>query len=181
MTFSSELDLPIPQFMQIAKSANSAIRLGVDIGGGIGTFAAVMKELYNVTVLTTTMNVNAPYNEAVALRGLVPLHIPLQQKLPVFDGVVDLVRCGRAVNRWIPLVVMEFMLYDVDRVLRGGGYLWLDRFFSRKADLANVYGPMIGKLGYKKVKWAVASKTDSGGLKNDEVYLSALLQKPASR
>ncbi|GLU13932.1 hypothetical protein SLE2022_305350 [Rubroshorea leprosula] len=181
VTFSSELDLPIPQFMQIAKSANSVIRLGIDIGGGTGTFAAVMKELYNVTVLTTTMNINAPYNEAVALRGLVPLHVPLQQRLPVFDGVLDLVRCGRAVNRWIPLVVMEFILYDIDRVLRGGGYLWLDRFFSRRVDLEKVYGPMIGKLGYKKVKWAVANKTDSGGLKHEEVYLTALLQKPTSK
>ncbi|GKU92494.1 hypothetical protein SLEP1_g6208 [Rubroshorea leprosula] len=181
VTFSSELDLPIPQFMQIAKLANSVIRIGIDIGGGTGTFAAVMKELYNVTVLTTTMNINAPYNEAVALRGLVPLHVPLQQRLPVFDGVVDLVRCGRAVNRWIPLVVMEFMLYDVDRVLRGGGYLWLDRFFSRREDLEKVFGPMIGKLGYKKVKWSVANKTDSSGLKHEEVYLTALLQKPASK
>nr|QTZ19631.1 S-adenosyl-L-methionine-dependent methyltransferases superfamily isoform 1 [Bixa orellana]QTZ19632.1 S-adenosyl-L-methionine-dependent methyltransferases superfamily isoform 1 [Bixa orellana] len=181
VTYSSELDLPIPQFMQLANSANSVIRLGIDIGGGTGTFAAVMKEDHNVTVVTTTMNINAPYNEAVALRGLVPLHVPLQQRLPAFDGAVDLVRCGRAVNRWIPAAVLEFMLYDVDRVLRGGGYFWVDRFFSKRVDLEKVYGPLIGKLGYKKVKWAVANKTDSSGLKNGEVYLTALLQKPVSK
>lgn len=127
------------------------------------------------------MNINAPYNEAVAIRGLIPLHAPLQQKLPVFDGVLDLVRCGRAFNRWIPLVVMEFMLFDADRVLRRGGYLWLDRFFSRRVDLEKVYTPMIQKLGYKTVKWAVVDKIDSGGLKHDEVYLTALLQKPTSK
>lgn len=180
MSYKSELDLPIPQLLQIARAAKSVIRLGLDIGGGTGTFAARMK-MHNVTVVTTTMNVAAPYNEAVALRGLVPLHVPLQQRLPVFDGVVDVVRCGRAVNRWIPLTMMEFLLYDIDRVLRSGGYLWVDQFFSRGVDLETVYGPLIGKLGYKRVKWATANKTDIAGLKNGEVYLTALLQKPVSR
>ncbi|CAF1928766.1 unnamed protein product [Brassica napus] len=176
-SYKSELDLPISQLLQIAKTANSVLRLGIDVGGGTGSFAAAMKAR-NVTVLTTTMNFNAPYSEAVALRGLVPLHVPLQQRLPVFDGVVDLVRCGRAVNRWIPVTVMEFFLFDLDRVLIGGGYLWLDRFFSKKVDLENVYAPMIGKLGYKKVKWVVANKVDS---KHGEVFLTALLQKPVAR
>ncbi|KAF3449895.1 hypothetical protein FNV43_RR05974 [Rhamnella rubrinervis] len=180
MTYRSELDLPIPQLLQIAKAANSVVRLGLDVGGGTGTFAARMK-LYNITVVTTTMNLGAPYNEAAALRGLVPLHVPLQQRLPVFDGVLDLVRCGHAVNRWIPLTVLEFLLYDMDRVLRGGGYLWLDHFFSKGVDLEKVFAPLIGKLGYRKVKWATASKTDSSGLKNGEVYLTALLQKPVSK
>lgn len=175
--YKSELDLPVTQLLQIAKSANSVLRLGIDVGGGTGSFAAAMKA-QNVTVLTTTMNFNAPYSEAVAMRGLVPLHVPLQQRLPVFDGVVDLVRCGRAVNRWIPVTVMEFLFFDLDRILRGGGYLWLDRFFSKNVDLENVYAPMIGKLGYKKVKWAVASKIDS---KHGEVFLTALLQKPVAR
>nr|GMD09200.1 putative S-adenosyl-L-methionine-dependent methyltransferase [Ipomoea batatas] len=176
----SDLDLPIPQLLQIAKSAKSVIRLGLDIGGGTGTFAAQMK-LQNMTVVTTTMNLGAPYNEAVALRGLVPLHVPLQQRLPVFDGVMDLVRCGHAVNRWIPATMMEFLFFDVDRVLRGGGYFWLDHFFSKKVDLEKVFQPLIWKLGYKKVKWAVADKTDTAGVKNQEVYLTALLQKPVSR
>lgn len=180
MGYKSELDLPIPQLFQIAKAANSVLRLGLDVGGGTGTFAARMK-LFNVTVLTTTLNVAAPYSEAVALRGLVPLHAPLQQRFPVFDGALDIVRCGRAVNRWIPVATLEFLLFDVDRVLRGGGYLWLDHFFSKGVDFEKVYAPLIGKLGYRKVKWATASKTDGAGLKNGEVYLTALLQKPVSK
>ncbi|CDP17332.1 unnamed protein product [Coffea canephora] len=180
LEYKSDLDLPISQLLQVSKSAKSVIRLALDIGGGTGTFAAQMR-LQNVTVITTTMNLGAPYNEAVALRGLVPLHVPLQQRLPVFDGVVDLVRCGHAVNRWIPVTAMEFLFFDVDRVLRGGGYFWLDHFFSKKVDLEKVFMPLIGKLVYKKVKWAVANKTDSSGLKNGEVYLTALLQKPVSR
>ncbi|PKI69111.1 hypothetical protein CRG98_010580, partial [Punica granatum] len=179
-SYSSELDLPVPQLLQIAKSSGSPLRLGIDIGGGTGSFAAAMKS-HNVTVLTTTMNLGAPYSEAAALRGLIPLHAPLQQRLPVFDGVADLVRCSRAVNRWIPDTVLEFLLFDVDRVLRGGGYLWLDHFFSKGPDLEKKYKPLIGKLGYKKVKWAVANKTDSSGIKNGEVFLTALLQKPVSK
>lgn len=180
LSYKTDLDLPISQLTEIAKKSKSVLRLALDIGGGTGTFAAQMKQ-ENVTVLTTTMSLSAPYNEAAALRGLVPLHAPLQQRLPVFDGVLDLVRCGHAVNRWIPVAAMEFLLYDVDRVLRGGGYLWVDHFFSKEVDLDKIYGPLIGKLGYKKVKWAVGKKMDSSGVKNGEVYLTALLQKPVSR
>ncbi|XP_042509318.1 probable methyltransferase At1g29790 [Macadamia integrifolia] len=180
LTMKSELDLTIPQLLNIAKSSASVLRLAFDIGAGTGTFAARMK-LHNITVLSTTMNLGAPYSEVTALRGLVPLHVPLQQRLPIFDGVVDLVRCGHAVNRWIPITAMEFLFYDVDRVLRPGGYFWLDHFFSKAIDLERVYAPLIGKLGYKTVKWATGNKTDSSGIKNGEVYLTALLQKPTTK
>ncbi|XLU83007.1 hypothetical protein S245_006427, partial [Arachis hypogaea] len=76
-TYKTDLDLPISQLFQIAKSVKSVIRLGLDVGGGTGSFAATMK-LRNVTIVTTTMSVGAPYSEAMALRGLVPLHVPLQ-------------------------------------------------------------------------------------------------------
>ena len=68
-------------------------------------------------------------------RGLIPLHQPLQQRFPVQDLSLDLVRCGRAVNRWIPIPALEFLMYDVDRVLRGGGFLWIDHFLCQKSDL----------------------------------------------
>ncbi|KAL8152260.1 hypothetical protein V2J09_010020 [Rumex salicifolius] len=177
VTYKSDLDLTVSQLIGIAKSANSPIRLGIDVGGGTGTFAARMKER-NVTVVTTTMDLGAPYSEAAALRGLVPLHAPLQQRLPVFNGAVDLIRCGRAVNRWIPFPALEFLLFDLDRVLRGGGFLWIDHFFSKGEDSEKIYKPLIGKLGYKIVKWATGTKTDS---KKGEVFLTALLQKPKSR
>ncbi|KAI3800627.1 hypothetical protein L1987_28720 [Smallanthus sonchifolius] len=102
----------------------------------------------------------------------------LRPWLPVFDGILDLVRCGRAVNRWIPVQAMEYLFCDMDRVLRSGGLFWVDRFFSKGVDLDEIYRPLIEKLGYKKVKWAVGN---SSGVKNREVYLTALLQKPVSR
>ncbi|WVY89647.1 hypothetical protein V8G54_035161, partial [Vigna mungo] len=121
-SYKSDLDLPTHQLFQIAKAVKLVIWLGLDVGSDIGSFASTMK-LQHVTVVTTTMNVAGPNNEAVALRGLVSLHVPHQQQLPLFDGVVDLVRCGRAVNRWISVTVLEFLLFDADRVMRGGGYL----------------------------------------------------------
>ena len=130
----------------------------------------------------TTMNLGAPYSEAAAARGVVPLHAPLQQRFPVGDGTMDLVRAGHAVNRWIPEVALEFLWYDADRVLRPGGLLWVDHFCCRRSDLEGVYAAMLRRLGYKTIKWAVADKNVAGGGNSgkDEVYLTALLQKPFS-
>ncbi|KAG6477910.1 probable methyltransferase At1g29790 [Zingiber officinale] len=175
----SVLDLPLTQLLNLARSAGAApIRLGLDVGGGTGTLAAQLRRLANATLLTITLDLGAPYSEAAAIRGLVPLHAPLQQRFPVQDGVLDLVRTGHAVNRWIPVPALEFLLYDADRVLRAGGLLWVDHFFCRAGDLEAVYAPIIARFGYRRIKWAVANKTDGGGLKNGEVYLTALLQKP---
>ncbi|KAF5205586.1 S-adenosyl-l-methionine-dependent methyltransferases superfamily protein, partial [Thalictrum thalictroides] len=46
---------------------SGGIRIGLDIGGGSGTFAARMAEK-NVTVVTPTLNVDAPFNEFIAAR-----------------------------------------------------------------------------------------------------------------
>ncbi|XP_073111607.1 LOW QUALITY PROTEIN: probable methyltransferase At1g29790 [Elaeis guineensis] len=178
LSAKSSLDLPLPQLLSLARSAGAApIRLALDVGGGTGTLAAHLRLLANATVLTTTMNLGAPYSEAAALRGVVPLHAPLQQRFPVQDGVLDLVRTGHAVNRWIPAPALEFLLYDAERVLRAGGFLWVDHFFCKGSDLDAVYAPMIGRLGYKIIKWAVGNKTDAR-LRYGGVYLTTLLQKP---
>ncbi|XP_062205942.1 probable methyltransferase At1g29790 [Phragmites australis] len=169
------LDLTAPQLLRLASLSRAGpIRLGLDIGGGTGTLAARLKKLVNATVLTTTMNLGAPYSEAAAARGVVPLHAPLQQRFPVGDGTMDVVRAGHAVNRWIPEAALEFLWYDADRVLRPGGLLWVDHFWCRRADLEGVYAAMLRRLGYKTIKWAVGDRT----VGKDEVYLTALLQKP---
>ncbi|XLT14330.1 hypothetical protein HN51_060020, partial [Arachis hypogaea] len=189
-TYKTDLHLLISQLFQIAKSTKSVIRLGLDVGGGTGSFTATMK-LRNMTVVTTTMSVGAPYSEAEALRGLMPLHMPLQQQLSVFDGVVDLSTgeigfdplcidslVGESFNDY-PLDLS--LLHRASKVLRSGGYLWIDRLFSKGVDLEKLYAPLIGKLGYKKVKWSTGNKTDASGMKNVEIFLTALLQKPTSR
>ncbi|XP_078431563.1 S-adenosyl-L-methionine-dependent methyltransferases superfamily protein [Wolffia australiana] len=174
----SNLDLTVPELLAMAGKMGSPIRVGIDLGGGSGTFAARMKVAAGAVVVTTTLDLGAPFSAAVAARGLVPLHTPLQQRIPVHDGALDLVRCGRAVNRWIPVPVLEFLIFDVDRVLRSGGFLWIDHFFAKSADFDREFAPIFKKLGYRTLKWSVGNKTDSSGVRNGDLYLTALMQKP---
>jgi hypothetical protein len=175
----SKLDLSISQLLRLAQVSGAApINLALDVAGGSASLAAALRRASNTTVLTTTLNLGHPFSQAAASRGFIPLHSPLQARFPVQDGVLDLVRTGHAVNRWIPVPVLEFMVYDVDRVLRPGGLLWIDHFFCKGVDMDSVYKPIVTRLGYRTIKWAVEDKTDAGGVKNREVYLTALLQKP---
>ncbi|XP_028803448.1 uncharacterized protein LOC114758564 [Neltuma alba] len=146
------------------------IRIGLDFGIGTGTFAARMRE-HNVTIVTTALNLGAPFSEMIALRGLVPLYVTLNQRLPLFDNTMDLIHTGGFLDGWIDLLLLDFILYDWDRILRPGGLLWIDRFFCNKKDLDD-YVYMFLQLRYKKHKWAISPKS------KDEVYLSALLEKP---
>lgn len=146
------------------------LRIGLDFGIGTGTFAARMRE-NNVTIITTALNLGAPFNEMIALRGLIPLYVTLNQRLPFFDNTMDMIHTEEFLGGWIDLSLLEFMLFDWDRILRPGGMLWIDRFFCHNEDFKHfVY--MFLQLRYKKHKWAVFPKT------GDEVYLSALLEKP---
>ncbi|CAI9756740.1 unnamed protein product [Fraxinus pennsylvanica] len=58
---------------------SGGIQVGFDIGGGSGTFAARMTER-NVTMVTATLNVDAPFNEFIAARGLFPLYLSLDHR-----------------------------------------------------------------------------------------------------
>ncbi|OMO72867.1 hypothetical protein COLO4_27426 [Corchorus olitorius] len=66
------------------------IRIGLDYGVGIGTFAARMRE-QNVTIVSTALNLGAPFNGIIALRGLIPLYATLNQHLPFFNNTMDLI------------------------------------------------------------------------------------------
>ncbi|KAE8711523.1 zinc finger protein JACKDAW-like [Hibiscus syriacus] len=146
------------------------IRIGLDYGVGTGTFAARMREL-NVTIVSTALNLGAPFNEMIALRGLIPLYATLNQRLPFFDNTMDLIHTNGFLDGWIDFLLMDFILFDWDRVLRPGGLLWIDRFFCNKKDLDD-YIYMFLQFRYKKHKWVVAPKS------HDQVYLSAVLEKP---
>jgi hypothetical protein len=146
------------------------IRIGLDFGVGTGTFAARMKE-QNVTVVSTALNLGAPFSEMIALRGLVPLYVTLNQRLPFFDNTMDLIHTTGFMDGWIDLMLIDFILFDWDRILRPGGLLWIDRFFCNRKDLDD-YMYMFLQFRYKKHRWAISPKS------KDEVYLSALLEKP---
>ncbi|CAA0823224.1 Unknown protein [Striga hermonthica] len=146
------------------------IRIGLDFGVGTGTFAARMRER-NVTIVSTALNLGAPFSETIALRGLVPLYVTLNQRLPFFDNTMDIIHTTGFLDGWIDLQLLDFILFDWDRVLRPGGLLWIDRFFCKRKDLDD-YMYMFLQFRYRKHKWAIGPKS------KDEVYLSALLEKP---
>lgn len=146
------------------------IRIGLDFGISTGSFAARMRE-QNVTIVTTALNLGAPFNEFIALRGLIPLYVTLNQRLPLFDNTMDLIHTTGFMDGWLDMLLLDFILFDWDRVLRPGGLLWIDRFFCDRKDLDD-YMYMFLQFRYKKHKWTIAPKS------KNEVYLSALLEKP---
>ncbi|KAL6216231.1 hypothetical protein ACLB2K_009457 [Fragaria x ananassa] len=151
------------------------MRVGFDIGGGSGTFAARMAER-NVTVITNTLNIDAPYSEFIAARGLFPLFLSLDHRFPFYDNVFDLVHAASGLDVGGKPEKFEFLMFDIDRILRPGGLFWLDNFHcaneERKKDLTR----LIERFGYKKLKWVVGVDTASGS-----IYLSAVLQKPVRK
>eukprot|EP01018_Ginkgo_biloba_P018306 Gb_24106 [translate_table: standard] len=164
---SSRADFLIAEVLSIKPGE---IRIGLDFSVGIGTFAARMRE-HNVTIVSATINLGAPFNEMIALRGLVPLYISINQRLPFFDNTLDLIHTGGFLDGWIDLQLLDFIIFDWDRVLRPGGFLWVDRFFCTRRDLDD-YLYIFLQLKYKKHKWVVTPKNDK------EVHFSALLEKP---
>lgn len=170
----TELDFSIDEAIGFK---NGTIRIGLDIGGGTASFAVRMRER-KITIVTTSMNLNGPFNNFIALRGVVPLYITLAQRLPFFDNTLDIVHSMHVLSHWIPLETLEFLLFDIDRVLRPGGIFWLDHFFCGQTQLKEIYVPMINNLGYITHKWVTHPKVDRD---RPEIYLSAVLEKPMRR
>ncbi|XP_073024018.1 probable methyltransferase At1g29790 [Primulina eburnea] len=154
---------------------NGGIRIGFDIGGGSGTFGARMAEK-NVTMVTATLNVDAPFNEFIASRGLFPLYLSLDNRFPFYDNVFDLVHAANGLNIGGKPEKLEFLMFDIDRVLRAGGLFWLDNFYCSIDDKKRDLTRLIERFGYKKLKWIVGEKVNGPG--KSEVYLSAVLKKP---
>jgi hypothetical protein len=74
---------------------------------------------------------------------------------------------------------LEFLMFDIDRILRAGGLFWLDNFYCADDEKKTALTRLIERFGYKKLKWVVGEKIDTAGSGKSEVYLSAVLQKPA--
>lgn len=124
-------------------------------------------------------------NELVAARGLFPIQITPSQNFPFYDGIFDLVHISSALDEGgAPAMGMvhrpeglEFLMFDIDRIIRTHGLLWIDNYHcssdERRQDLTRI----IERFRYKKLKWLVGEKeVNSGG--QMQVYLSAILQKP---
>ncbi|GJP45750.1 hypothetical protein CLOM_g5095 [Closterium sp. NIES-68] len=172
--------LTIKDVISIKKGS---LRLGLDAGRGTGSFAAHMAR-YNVTVMTMAMNIETrsgvhtglPYMETIALRGLVPLHIPHTARLPFFDNTLDLVHCVNSV-KYLPLGEFEDLLYEWDRVLRVGGVLWFELFYAPEDEM-KIYIQIVDLLQYNKLYWNITSKPEKDPKAVQRVYLNCLLEKP---
>ena len=149
------------------------IRIGLDFSPTTGTFAAMMREK-NVTIASATLNLGAPFNEVIALRGLLPLYLSIGSRLPFFDNTLDIIHSTLFLDGWIGVELLQFMLFDWDRVIRPKGILWVDRFFCKKEEM-KMYLEEFSKLGYRKLMWRVLPKTDK---LVDELFFSAVLEKP---
>uniref|UniRef100_A0A2P2MYH9 Uncharacterized protein LOC103321276 n=1 Tax=Rhizophora mucronata TaxID=61149 RepID=A0A2P2MYH9_RHIMU len=157
--------------------ASGGIRIGFDIGGGSGTFAARMAER-NVTVITNTLNIDAPFSEFIAARGLFPLYLSLDHRFPFYDNVFDLIHASSGLDAGAKAEKLEFLMFDIDRILRAGGLFWLDNFYCASEEKKGALTRLIERFGYKKLKWVVGEEVDATGSGKSEVYLSAVLQKP---
>lgn len=156
---------------------SGGIRIGLDVGGGSGSFAAVMAER-NVTVVTSTLNVDAPFSEFIAARGLFPLFLSLDHRFPFYDNAFDLVRASSGLDGGGREEKLEFLMFDIDRVLRTGGLFWLDNFYCVDEEKKRALTRLIERFGYKKLKWVVGEKADILGSGKSQVVLSAVLDKP---
>ncbi|XP_058097693.1 probable methyltransferase At1g29790 [Magnolia sinica] len=153
------------------------IRIGFDLGGGSGTFAARMAER-NVTVVTRALNENAPFNEFIAARGLFPIFVTFDQRFPFYNGIFDLVHTSNGLGDMARPEKLEFLMFDVDRILRAGGLFWLDNFHCVDEERKKTVTRLIERFGYKKLRWVVGEKVDGSGTGKPQVYMSAVLQKP---
>ncbi|KAF0900820.1 hypothetical protein E2562_035317 [Oryza meyeriana var. granulata] len=71
----------------LAARPNGTVRIGLDIGGVSGTFAARMHER-GVTVVTASTNSGGP-SSLIASGGLMPVHVSPAHRLPFFNGTLD--------------------------------------------------------------------------------------------
>ncbi|KAF2310148.1 hypothetical protein GH714_006750 [Hevea brasiliensis] len=107
------------------------ICIGLDISGRTGTFAARMKER-NVTLITSSMNLDGPLNSFYCIERIDPN----------------------------PHAMLEFTLYDIYRVLRRGVLFRLDHFFPPGSQLNQTYISMLDRVGFKKLRWNAGMKLD---------------------
>ncbi|KAH9313640.1 hypothetical protein KI387_022267 [Taxus chinensis] len=119
---------------QVLELKKGTIRIGVDIGGGTATFTVRMHE-HNMTIVSSSMNLDRPFNNFIASRGMIPMFLTISQCLPFFNNTLDLIHSMHVLSNWIPTTLLNFVLYDIDRVLLLGGIFWLDHFFYIKSQL----------------------------------------------
>ncbi|KAK1580830.1 hypothetical protein Q3G72_000450 [Acer saccharum] len=129
----------------------------------------------NVTIVTTSMNLDGPFNSFIASPGLISMHVSVSQRLPFFENTLDIVHSMHVLSNWILDAMLEFTLYDIYRVLRPGGFSGLIISSIWSVQLNETYVPMMDRVGFKKLRWNAGMKLDRG-IKKNKWYFSALLE-----
>ncbi|KAJ6826333.1 uncharacterized protein M6B38_372965 [Iris pallida] len=161
-TSDSKNDFSVDDVLSL--SPPGAVRIGFDVDAPNADFAAAMA-VHNVTVVTSS-------GGWIHRDGLLTLNITPRRRFPFYDNVFDLVRMVKGLDGGD---AMEFFMFDIDRVLRPGGLLWLDSYYCVDGETKTTVTRLVDKFGYKKLKWVVGEKA---GLGKGRVYLSAVLRKP---
>ncbi|CAI5505003.1 unnamed protein product [Closterium sp. Naga37s-1] len=172
--------IPMAQVWQLKPPGS--LRIGLDVGGGSGSFAAHMAR-YNVTILTTSMNKEfiegveggLPYMETIALRGLVPLHVPTKARQPFFDNTLDIIHSAQSV-RYFSVSELEELMFEWHRILRPGGIIWFELLTAPTSKMKQ-YTVVINMFKYKQLYWDLAPVDDSKKSKT-HVYLNCVMEKP---
>ncbi|CAI5479759.1 unnamed protein product [Closterium sp. Yama58-4] len=175
-----------PTMQDVMQLKNGSLRLGLDVGGGTGSFAAHMAR-HGVTVMTTAMNYETvsgrhaglPYFEAIAMRGLIPLFLPHKARLPFYDNTLDVIHSVNSV-KYMPLVEFEELVFEWDRVLRPGGLMWFEMFYAPVDDMV-LYVAVLQQLRYRRLHWTLMPKPDRGEIEAHQLYLNCVIEKPARR
>ena len=154
-----------------------SIRVVLDVGGGTASFAAQMAA-YDVLVMTSGINIEAPFLETIAQRGLIGLHMSHLQRLPLFDGTMDMIHSMHSVQYLKP-DLFKSLIFDWDRCLRPGGLLWLEYLYL-PAEKMGAYEDILEMMGYEKLEWFMETYFDKPRSK-DMKRLSVLLEKPLNR
>lgn len=160
-----------------------SLRIGLDAGGGTGSFAAKMAA-YNVTIVTTAMNTETvggfvgglPYMETIAARGLIALHVPHKARQPFFDNSLDIIHAINSI-KYFPIPEFEELMFEWDRILRPGGIMWFELFYATVEEMP-MYVAVLELLGYKRLFWNMTPKTDQPEKDGEHIYLNCVLEKP---
>ncbi|KAL3729234.1 hypothetical protein ACJRO7_026351 [Eucalyptus globulus] len=134
----------------------------------------------NVTVVTTTMNLDGPVQQ---LHRVPRAHLDAHERVP--EAALLREHAGhRALDaRAEQLDPGHDAGVRAVRYLPGaeaGRAVLLDRFFCEGPQLKGTYVRMMERIGFKKLRWNARRKVDRGPEKpqKNQWYFSALLEKP---
>ncbi|GJP41139.1 hypothetical protein CLOM_g823 [Closterium sp. NIES-68] len=173
--------IPLAAFLKL--KSPGALRIGLDVGGGTGGFAALLAQ-HNITIVTTGMNTDegkedekaVPYMQTIAQRGLVPLYLPHSAPLPFFDNTLDLIHTLNSV-KYPHLAEFEAMLFEWDRVLRPGGLWWIELFYAPEKEM-KAYVRALEGFGYGRRYWSLVKKQGKSERTGKHLFLTCVLEKP---